>query len=277
MIENARISVICGGFYHCTPKWNRNREEHPSAFDKLFGFWLPVSGGACVETITGEHKLSAGHLYFISGHHMLRQTCEKEMSVYWISFVSESYYLHHRLLAIQSVPDWPLASLPWVKPVFQRFVDYFEEAETDDSRLPQDPPAGLSIKIEGVLMYLVADLIDSTEADCQRSDHSDLMRLKPAIDFMDQHFLRNPSLAEIAGALNLSPNYFHRFFKRVTGMTAFDYLENRRLDVARKLLFDRRLTVKEVADRSGYHSPAYFSRAFSRRFGLSPAQLRRGP
>ncbi len=275
MIENAKISIIHGGFYHCTPKWNRSRESYK--FDKNFAFFLPATGEATIETTAGEFELVAGNLYFIPGHHLVSQVCEKQMSVYWIAFVSESYYLHHRLMGIQSATAWPLESLQWVAGVFRRFVDFFEDAETDDSRLRQDPPAGLSIQIEGTLMHLVGMLIESTEVDFRWGDDADLERLRPAIDFMDEHYLRNPSLAEIAGQIRLAPNYFHRFFKREAGTTPFKYMENRRLDLARKLLFDRRLNITEVAQRSGYASLYYFSRAFRQRFGCSPSGIRRAP
>ena len=54
-------------------------------------------------------------------------------------------------------------------------------------------------------------------------------------------------------------------------------MENRRLDFARKLLFDPRLNITEVAHQAGYETLFYFSRAFRRRFGLSPSHLRQAP
>jgi AraC-like DNA-binding protein len=199
------------------------------------------------------------------------------MSVYWVAFVSESYYLHHRLMGIETVYEWPLTSVPGVNGVFQRFVEFFEEPESKLGRVPKDPPAGLAIQIEGALMMLTGALIEATEHVFRWEDAAGLERLKPAIDFMDEHYRRNPSLSEIAGQIKLAPNYFHRLFKHEAGVTAFKYMENRRLDFARKLLFDQRLNITEVAQETGYQSLYYFSRAFRRRFGLSPSHLRRMP
>ena len=101
-----------------------------------------------------------------------------------------------------------------------------------------------------------------------------LARLKPAIDYMDSEFANNPRLGEAAARTGLSPNYFHRLFHRATGVTPFQYMETRRLDTARGILAEGRLNVKEVAAASGYDNPFYFSRAFRKRFGVSPSDIR---
>ncbi len=277
MIENARLSILIGGHHHCTPEWSRDREKGQSAdFISCFAFWMPTKGGVTLETTEGEFRVKPGSLYFIPAQHLIRQTCEKEMFVYWIAFVSESFYLHHRLAGIRKVHRWPVESMIWVKEVFERFEEFFEDVE-HLSRPHGDAPASLAIMVEAALMYLTARLIGDTDADFRWGDYAGLERLKPAIDFMDAQYLSNPSLAEIAERIRMAPIYFQRFFKRQTGLTPFKYMENRRLDLARKLLFDQRLSIKEVSNRAGYPNPFYFSRAFRKHFGLAPSRLRQVP
>jgi AraC-like DNA-binding protein len=172
-----------------------------------------------------------------------------------------------------------------VEEVFRQFEEFFVEPRpedqrdprSDDSRIRDNPSPSLAIRIEATVMFLVSRLIDLTEKEYSGEDHSGLERLRPAVDFMDANFLRNPSIEEIADRIQLSPNYFHRFFKQQAGTTPFKYMENRRLDLARKLLFDQRMNISQIAQETGYESLGYFSRAFRRRFGVSPSQLRQAP
>jgi len=85
------------------------------------------------------------------------------------------------------------------------------------------------------------------------------------------HYRENLTLKNLAG---MAPNYFHRRFKRVLGVTPFEYVTGERLNQARHLLASTRLTIKETADVVGYPDPLYFSRVFSRRLLMSQTKYR---
>ena len=234
-----------------------------------------MSGEAVVETVDGSCTILPGALYFIPGFHLRRQWCENQMRVYWVHFTPASFYLHHRLKSIRGVVSWPLREKSWIKPDFIRMGEIFEEPEAERNRLRSEPPLALLCRIEAILMWLVGDLLEMPGLEVAGEDDDELLRLKPAIDFMDRHYRENPSLAEVAGRAHLAANYFHRLFKRMTCVTPFEYMEQKRFDDARRLLGEGRLSVKQVAERSGYENPLYFSRAFRQRFGHSPTSFQR--
>ena len=151
--------------------------------------------------------------------------------------------------------------------------EIFEDPESERNRLRCEPPLALLCRIEAILMSLVGDLLETPGMQEAGEDDDTLVKLKPAIDFMDCHYLENPSLSEVAAKACLAANYFHRLFKRITKMTPFEYMEQKRFDDARRLLADRRLSVKQVAERCGYENPFYFSRAYSQRFGNPPSSF----
>jgi AraC-like DNA-binding protein len=56
----------------------------------------------------------------------------------------------------------------------------------------------------------------------------------------------------------------------------FDFVTQRRLEVARQLLQESELQIRQIADRIGYLNPGDFTRAFRRQYGITPRSYRRG-
>ncbi len=93
---------------------------------------------------------------------------------------------------------------------------------------------------------------------------------------IDTHLHEKLTLDELSAMASYSPYHFHRLFKSVTGMTLGDYVLERRMCLVRKYLDHYPLlTMTEVAERAGFHSPSDFSRAFKTRIGETPTAYRR--
>lgn len=81
-------------------------------------------------------------------------------------------------------------------------------------------------------------------------------------------------LSDIAGEVNLSPNYFHTTFTEVTGRTPHEYLVEYRVSTARELLLTTPLSLSEIAERCGFGNQQYMTSVFKARLGISPAKCR---
>jgi len=82
---------------------------------------------------------------------------------------------------------------------------------------------------------------------------------------------RVPELAEASGA---SRSGLQRMFREFQQESIHDFLQRTRLDLARQLLCDERLAIKEVSARLNFSSEFYFSRFFRKRTGMSPRGFR---
>jgi AraC-like DNA-binding protein len=72
----------------------------------------------------------------------------------------------------------------------------------------------------------------------------------------------------------LHPTYVSDRFLALTGVRPLEYLMQRRLERAQFLLLTTRVPVKQVAAEVGIADAAYFTRAFTRRCGISPSAYR---
>jgi len=100
-------------------------------------------------------------------------------------------------------------------------------------------------------------------------------RIEHALKFMEVHCDRHLTVPLIAGYFGLSRSRFEHLFTRETGTTFRDGLREIRLSRGSTLLADARLRIKEVSARCGYSTTSSFTRAFEKRFGLSPSRFRR--
>jgi len=100
-------------------------------------------------------------------------------------------------------------------------------------------------------------------------------RTRRAIDWMHEHSDELASLDLAAAHVDLRPSQFRKVFRDETGFTPQEYLTQIRLQKAKALLADRRLTVTEIALKTGFNSGQYFSTAFKKLTGFSPNAYRR--
>ncbi|MFN0176368.1 MAG: helix-turn-helix domain-containing protein [Saprospiraceae bacterium] len=85
----------------------------------------------------------------------------------------------------------------------------------------------------------------------------------------DEYF----SVEQLTKLLAMSRTQLHRKTIEVTGFSAGQLLQNLRLEHARLLLAESKLTVAEVAFRCGFSDPNYFSRLFSKTQGMTPTEF----
>jgi len=83
------------------------------------------------------------------------------------------------------------------------------------------------------------------------------------------------SVANISRAARITPNYFSMLFRKHSGQTFVSFLNERRVEIAKKHLRDLRLSVAEIADLAGFSDAGYFGRRFKQSTGLTPDAWRK--
>ena len=115
-----------------------------------------------------------------------------------------------------------------------------------------------------------------------QSQFSTLLELEPRSDRIRRaliharEHLTNPlTVDELAEAARLSPRQFSRLFREETGQSPAKAVERLRIETARSLLEEGRLSMDEVAREAGFADRDRMRRAFLRAYGQPPQSLRR--
>lgn len=92
--------------------------------------------------------------------------------------------------------------------------------------------------------------------------------------YISEHFTENLSVSQLASLAGLSDYHFIRIFKKQTGFTPHEYVLNTRMNMARYLLKNSELSVKDICFSTGFSCESVFCSAFKRMEGMTPVQYR---
>lgn len=242
-----------------------------------------------IQGISSAKPLHSGHEYFIeTNQHMIGYTPYfegdyslkgKKVENFGIC-MQESYF--NRLVATDL-------------PCLQRFwEDVHAGKEADISRTPMPITRQQRAVINEILtcvytgqmrkLYIESKVTELFFLQAQQADNlpeegyfpikaADEERLHAARRFVQQNIFEPLTLKQISREIGLNDFKLKKGFKQLFGCTVFDYLIQCRMDYARKILLDTRITIAEVAYTLGYSDPYNFTKAFKKHYGYLPSQL----
>ena len=94
--------------------------------------------------------------------------------------------------------------------------------------------------------------------------------------YIREHYSTEISMQSVARAMNYSDAYFCKLFKQCFKVNFSAWLNEYRIDRAREMLQNTRLSVREVSTACGYSDANYFARVFKRVTGKTPSEYRNG-
>lgn len=106
------------------------------------------------------------------------------------------------------------------------------------------------------------------------SDLQDNNRINEIFNFVKQEFKRNITLDEIAEMANMTVPAFCRYFKKITGKTFTQFVNEYRLTHAAKLLHEQELSITDICYESGFNNFSHFNKQFKKFAGKSPSKYR---
>jgi AraC family transcriptional regulator len=125
--------------------------------------------------------------------------------------------------------------------------------------------------------HLVLDVFRHAYQEQQAEDRYETEddAMQKAREWLEAHYHEKISLESIASGMRLTPSAFSHRFRAAVGASPMEFLQAKRFDMARQLLLETNLTIDAVAKQSGFATGFYFSRLWTKRYGVAPARFRR--
>ena len=114
----------------------------------------------------------------------------------------------------------------------------------------------------------------ATSSYARVEEESDSRRVRKVKKFINENYMNDIRLAEMADIAGMSPSAFSRFFKLRTGRNLTDYIIDLRLGFASRRLVDSTDSIAEIGYSCGFNNLSNFNRIFKKKKGCSPSEFR---
>ncbi len=259
----------------------RFREHHHTAFEMS----VCCSGEGIYQTQDARYEIKKGDVFFFGSNDahcitdifgtedMLLTTIQFEPRFLWAYgehefdfkymniFSKESRPFSHRLEAGSEMAEIIGKSLIAMKQEYLNGENGFEYM--------------IKSELLRLLILLIRRNSDKTEKEDFSLRRKNIVNLDLAMDYIDKNFASEITLDELSDVSGLSKTYFCSVFKKLNGLSPWDYITIRRIEKATELLKSTDDTVLDIAVSCGYNNTANFNRAFKKVTGRVPKEYRK--
>lgn len=159
----------------------------------------------------------------------------------------------------------------------EEFCDEFGWKFTDtQSMLTVDELTSSSDIVRSIHLFdLLFWRLKRVARDLLLEPDQELDHIGQAKAFMQKNFAKPIQLEDVAKAVHVSPYHLSHLFPQTTGTTFSQALLRIRIEKAKDLLKDTKLTISDIALETGFNSSAYFTRAFKKWQKMTPSEYRK--
>ncbi len=189
-------------------------------------------------------------------------------------------YCHYACIVFDF--DSLLANLAWARDIYMNLIsyslhfnDYYNSKFTDICTHVENMCNALSQKQNGYRMTVIGSLFQLIGILLQNKQYSDktrvsntqskkIAKLKSVLSYIAMHYMENISLADMAGCIDMSTNYFCKFFYEIMHTTPIEYLNYYRIEIACEQLIITNKNITDIAYDCGFNDVSYFTKVFKK-------------
>ena len=123
-------------------------------------------------------------------------------------------------------------------------------------------------KIEAEITDMVCKIISSVERLSCTSDDPEI------IAYINDHFTENLQMVDLTEHFNYNRFYISQIIKERTGYNFNDYVNRKKVELSKKLLSETDLSIKDIAEQTGFSYSYYFSKIFKKYEDMTPGEYR---
>jgi AraC-like DNA-binding protein len=141
------------------------------------------------------------------------------------------------------------------------------------NRTYYEKKVGYELRLNVLLLELLDILFIETHFPPDKASNTD--KLKAAVGYIQEHYTQTIRLEKLARHLGISESRLIILFKKNTGKTPINYINQVKVNHAKDLLLNSNKTIKETAFELGFQDEFYFSRVFKKLEGISPRDFKK--
>ena len=158
-------------------------------------------------------------------------------------------------------------------PATPEIVRLLVEIEREAAERREEYELMVKIKLLSLLVLLLREY-DYVSDGTSYVESAKYSQISGAMKYIDENLAEPLTLDEIAAKANLNKTYFTTLFKKLNGVTPWEYLTARRIEKSYALLPRRDMNILEVANSCGFNNASNFNRAFRKLTGMTPSEYR---
>jgi AraC-like DNA-binding protein len=257
--DTLRLEILTVRCDKLTPAWRYDALNDP--FHRIY--FVPEGSGKIAHH-GREFRLGPGRMQLIPAHSLMRARCPRAMVQYYIHFTT-------RLLS-------GLDLFQIAEPLYEVKLDDPVPVRDDFDRLircsGEKDPVRL-FEAETIVRSFVVRFLAGWTGGGFFERLSAVVRFRKALDHIETHLADPIRLADLADLEGLNPVYFSNLFTRLLGCPPMRYINRKRIERSRQLLWGSPDTIENVASAVGFEDVFYFSRLFKSMTGLPPSEYRK--
>lgn len=115
--------------------------------------------------------------------------------------------------------------------------------------------------------------IDRVQNAKKNQDHVPLVRV--CTEYVETNVLNRIRVKDIADEIGYTENYISSVFKAEMGMSLLEYVNSRKIAMAKQIMDNNTIPISELSDRLAFSNPSYFSAVFKKVTGMTPSEYQK--
>ena len=197
----------------------------------------------------------------VSEEHFGTAPSEGELSYLWAHFSPETPFFEGESGAAYTLPEYGRAASQRIGVIFRQLVDC--------SRRNMYTTRMVECALEMLLTELTQEHLDS----CGTGRESNPL-IEDINEWIRLNCHRQITINDVAEEFHYNPEYLSSLYSRETGSTLTRSIVMARVDISKRMLSDRNMSIKEAAFSCGFNDEKYYMRVFRKIEGMTPGQYR---
>ncbi|MFD0697151.1 helix-turn-helix domain-containing protein [Paenibacillus sp. GCM10027628] len=259
LLQNLQIHVLEAHLTQCTRSW-REFDFTPE-YNKLY--WI-LDGEGWVKADNRELSPVHGQLCLLPAHTLQSYAAisERPYLKYWCHFTAH----------IGSFDLFQWLDIPLFIQVgnAEQMTAWFKEL----TALFHEPTLTSRLRQKAIVLQIVSTYLEAVPVQILQKRTDEMDRLGQLRQFIEHNLHKSITLEQMAKSVHLHPNYLIKYFKKHFGMPPAKYMHHKRIDKAKFLLTTTSLSMKEIAEQTGYEDTNHFTKSFRKDTGFPPTEYR---